>query len=255
MLLIGNSTISRALKNLVPNAIIAGRKDSDIYFDLNENQSLPWSESLVYTIANFSEDLAEAMKTNVYDFTRFCELERTDHFIFISSVDVNKNSSYSITKRLAEEVLFFKQIETKTPLTILRPTRLLSADPQSVSHQPFFYDLLRKIKNNEKVSVTQTYRNFLFVEDLAKIILKVIEKRITGVYPCYFPTNFFYPILAQIAKEVLNSSSEIEIDLDGQSFICSSEPILDLSLYNKINWFPQIGMKEMIERIDKAGLL
>jgi nucleoside-diphosphate-sugar epimerase len=255
ILLAGNSGLSKAIKQKCPEAKIAGRGNSDYWLNLANIQFPQFSDIdiMVNTISLFEEDLEEAIQINVLGAIRLCKLALlvgTKHFIYISTCDLNKNTVYSNTKRMAEQALVFYCQKNSLPLTILRPTRLYSNDVGAKIHQPFLFSIIGKIIEGRAVTVDSVYRNFLHADDLAEIVLRVIEKKIFGTYYCYFPQNISYPKIAQIAKEVFDSDSEITVNPvtneEPEQIGCFDE------LYELIDFIPQISMLEGLVKYQES---
>lgn len=97
-----------------------------------------------------------------------------------SKTGVNKYwGSYGTDKLEAENFLINKFKETSFPVVILRPPYIYG-EGNNVYRESYIFD---RLKSNEKILLPKkgnTIIQFIHIEDLYRIVLKVIEKNITG---------------------------------------------------------------------------
>ena len=246
--------------------ITLGRKNADIELDLesvNALIQLPLNiDVIVHSAAHFGgftfKDTIDAIKVNILGTLRLFDaavISNVGQFVYISSVyshlssNSNLYSIYSLTKKCTEDILQLYAKGKKVKLLILRPSLLYGNFFSMRKHQPFFYSILDKISQNEKVVFwgrRDPTRNFIHIDDLTNIIYLCIQNGIEGEYDCAFPTNVSFKEIADAAKSSFNSSSEIVFDTSMPD-TADLDIEFDTSLYSKINFYPKIPMKEGIK--------
>ena len=90
-------------------------------------------------------------------------------------------------------------------------------------------------------------RNFIHVEDVAKIIALVIQRKIKGTYACMNTKNVSYSEVAAAAIEAFGSKSTVKFikeqpDIPNNIF----EP--DDSLFRLIDYYPQISISHGMKK-------
>jgi nucleoside-diphosphate-sugar epimerase len=90
-------------------------------------------------------------------------------------------------------------------------------------------------------------RNFIHVEDIAKIIALVVQRRIEGMYSCINFENVSYSEIAAAAINVFKSKSTVKF-MKEKADIPNNIFDFDDSLFRLIDYYPQIsillGMKK-----------
>ncbi len=262
--LVGNSSsISQALISLFKSGeeiITLGRKDADVEIDLNRQDkiSLPNGiDVMIHTAAHFGgsslTDTCDAINVNILGTLRLFDAaieSKVKQFVYISSIYSHLQPTsklygvYSISKKCSEDLLKLYSINKSIKLVILRPSQIYGNFQSNKKHQPFFYSIIDKVRKNEKVvfyGKRDPKRNFIHINDLAKIIYRTVFDNIEGDYDCAFPYDTSFLEIAEAAKVAFNSKSEIVFD---QSF----EDVPDVgikfetSLYKKINFKPEISI-------------
>lgn len=267
----GNSNLGGVLKNTMKDyfeIILAGRKNCDWFIDLNDPKdkiNFPEGiDAVIHCAAHFGgisdTEMFESENVNVLGTLKLCQAavrHRVKHFVFISSIftQATENSMqqniYSISKRHAEEVAAFYMSQQTIAFTILRPSQLYGdADAYRV-HQPFFYDILDKVEKNKELifyGSNDARRNFIHVEDLASIILKVIQTKTRGTFACQQVDDVTYSEIANAAIVAFGSSSTVLFDHLKPDIPDNISPI-DISLYKVIDYYPLITIREGIKRV------
>lgn len=254
----------------VAEVITAGRNNCDLEFDLrNEFKSIQFPiglDAVIHAAAYFggktSQEIIDAEVINVIGTLRLCQASSVagvKHFIFISSIYSQMNpqseyySIYALSKKHAEEAVLYYCNQLGLPLTVLRPAQLYGNTDDFGRHQPFFYAMANKAEKGENINLfgkNNALRNFLHAEDLAQIVLRVIQERVTGIYACQFPVNTSILAIAKAAISAFNSASQVSF-LEHKEDIKSNVFPLDDSLYKRINFFPQIDVEEGMRKIAK----
>lgn len=267
----GNSNLGRVLKNKLEKyyeTISTGRKNCDFFLDLNDSENkiiFPDDvEVVIHCAAHFGgtsdTEILEAESVNVLGTLKLCQAavrHRVKHFVFISSIftQVEENSKnkniYTITKRHAEEMITFYMSKQEISFTILRPSQFYGDTDAYRLHQPFFYYILDKVEKEEEVvffGSNDALRNFIHVEDVASIILKVIQTNTNGIFACQQLNDVRYSEVAYAAIKAFSSSSIIRFDYSKPNIPDNIGPI-DISLYKTIGYYPAINIGEGIKRI------
>lgn len=95
--------------------------------------------------------------------------------IFLSSIQAETETTYGLSKKLAEIMLEDFSARTKTPVTIFRATNVFGE-----GCRPFYNSIVAtfcyQVVNNQKLTVKNRNRkiNFIYVKDLIKLIVKEI---------------------------------------------------------------------------------
>ena len=267
----GRSSLGRALKPVllrIGDVITVGRKDCDINFDLNdsiEKIKLPDNiDVVINTAAHFggktAEEVLEAENVNVLGTLKLCQaavLAKAKQYILISSMSscVNKNSEYygiySLSKKHSEEIAQYYCSTHSLPLTILRPSQIYGNEDYFRKHQPFLYTIIDRAEKGENITIygsRDALRNYIYIDDLTNIILKVVQKKIKGTYSCTYPTNLTYSQIAKAAISAFGSKGRI-LFLKDKPDIPDNIFKNDNSLYKKIDFYPQITIKEGMLKI------
>ncbi|RZK22129.1 MAG: NAD(P)-dependent oxidoreductase [Flavobacterium sp.] len=261
-----NSSISQAVKPLfekVSNVMTIGRSNADIILDLNNYPSEfnlpPDIDALIHTAAHFGglnvDEISDAVMVNVIGTLKLYDASvraGINQFIYISSIyshlkaDSPLYGIYSISKKYAEEILRLHSKNKPTKLTILRPSQIYGGFESNRIHQPFFYSIIDKIRKNELVTFYGKHdpqRNFIHIDDLAEIIYQVVIKGVEGDFDCAFPENITFAGIADAARSVFQSESEILFDRDKPD-LADINIKYDHNLYEILNFQPKITMLE-----------
>lgn len=274
VLLVGGSSslgkvLIPALKDIA-QVITAGRNNDDLYLDLEEitkPMSLPLGiDVVIHTAAHFggktSQEIIGAEKVNVLGTLRLCQASvqaDVKHFIFISSIYSQMNpqsdyySAYALSKKHAEEAAHFFCSQEEMPLTVLRPAQLYGNTNDFAKHQPFLYAMANKAESGEEITLygkNDALRNFLHVDDFTQIILKVIQKKVTGIYSCQFVTDTSISAIAKAAISAFNSAAKVSFLEDKGDIKSNIFPIED-ALYQKINFYPKVNIEDGMRMIAK----
>ena len=113
------------------------------------------------------------------------------------------------------------------------------------------YRAIDKAEKNEDITIYGTHdalRNYIHVDDFAKLISLVVEKRVTGLHPC---TNAIDVSLSQVANAAIGAfccDSRV-VYLKDMGDIQDNVFPYDDSLYSQINYFPRISIEEGVKSI------
>ena len=265
------SSVSKALKPKLleyAEVITAGRANCDITLDLNNlNEEIKFPSEIdvvINTAASFGgisdKEILETENINVLGTLRLCEAAKgkhVKHFILISSIfaTLNENSKnysiYALSKKHSEDIARYYCTLNKLPLCILRPSQIYGIGDGFRKHQPFFYHMIDKAQNNEDIELCGTNdpkRNYIYIDDLTSIIVKVIQNNIEGTYSCVQERDLTYSEIAKAAFKAFNTNGKVIFHKD-QPDISDNIFQIDNSLYKKIGFYPEISIQEGIKKI------
>jgi nucleoside-diphosphate-sugar epimerase len=261
-----NSSISKVLIPLFSyeaEILTLGRKNADITIDLsNQNHQVFLEQGIdvmIHTSAHFGgvtyEEISDSVIVNVLGALKMMNAafhSGVKHFIYISSIYSHLQSSsnffniYSVTKKFSEEILELFCKGKNIKLTILRPSQIYGNFESNRINQPFFYSIVKKVRNNEDVIFYGTHdpmRNFIHINDLAEIIYRVVKRGIEGNYDCVYNENITFTQIVHAAKLAFNSNSKIIFD-KSKPDIADNVFEINTSLNDLINFYPRISIEE-----------
>jgi len=267
----GNSSLGNSLKKFFSGfseVITAGRKNCDLTFDLKDPISmiqLPENmDAVIHTAAQFGirsdEEILDTEDVNVLGTLKLCQAAvqaNAKHFILISSIysslkrNVNNYNIYTLSKKHAEEVAHLYCTTHSLPLTVLKPSPLYGNEESFRVHQPFFYTIVDKAERGEDIALygsNDAIRNYLHVDDLSEVIVRVIVKKIHGSYSCTYTTDVTYSQIARAALEAFKSVGKVYF-LKDKPDIPNNIFEKDFSIHGKIDFYPQISIEEGLRRL------
>ena len=272
----GTSTLGKYLKEYLSGSyeiLTAGRKNCDVIFDLGDSSSnfkIPDDLDVVINTASqfgghSDEQILETETINVLGTLKLCQASvrtKAKHFIFISSIysSFPRNSGnfniYALSKKHAEEVAELYCSTHGMSLTIIRPCPLYGTHDGFRVHQPFFYSIIDKAERGEDIPLFGTndpVRNYLYIDDLLEVISRVISGKTEGVYSCCHTADTTYSQIANAAFAAFQSN--------GKVYYVKDKPNIpdiifdkDLTIYEKINFFPRISIGEGIKKIAESRI-
>lgn len=267
----GTSSLAHALKPVLAEfaeVITAGRSGCDMYMDLSdpvEKIELPkYIDVVINTAAHFGGDdygqIYQAENVNVLGALKLCQVcltARVQHLVHISSTSAYLGTTsdyygiYALSKKQSDEVVQLFYSSFKLPCAILRPSQLYGNEDSFRKHQPFLYTAIEKAEKNEDITIYGTHdalRNYIHVDDFAKLISLVVVKRVEGLHSC---TNAIDVSLSQVANAVISAfccDSRV-VYLKDMGDIQDNVFPYDDSLYSQINYFPRISIEEGVKSI------
>ena len=267
----GTSSLGNALKPVLSEfseVVTAGRKDCDITLDISEPMekiSIPFNiDTVIHMAANFvdttPQEILQTETVNALGTLKLClaaAQAKVKHFILISSMSacLKENSEYyslySLSKKHSEELASFICTKLFLPLTILRPSQIYGNEESFKKHQPFIYSMINKAESGEDITIYGSHdalRNYIHVDDLTKIISKVVQNKIEGIYSCMYSSNVTYSQIAKAALSAFKSKAKIRF-LKNKPNIPDNIFEKDNSLYEKIEFYPQISIEEGMKKI------
>lgn len=266
----GTSSLAQALKPVLSEfaqVITAGRTNCDLHLDLNdplERMGLPADVDVVLnTAATFGGyqfgDILEAQNVNVAGVLKLCQASmkaEAKHLVLISSLFASLSQSspfyniYALSKKQSDELAQLYSTSFGLPLTIIRPSQIYGVGFEHLrKHQPFFARIIESAANHEDIDIygsNDPRRNFIHVNDVAKIISLVIQNKIEGTFACMNPKDVSYSEIAQAAIAAFASKSIVRF-LPDKPDIPNNVFEIDTSLYRLVNYYPQISISQGME--------
>jgi len=276
VLIVGaNSSVGQALKTVLSEScevVTAGRKNCDIALDLTwpaERFLLPDDvDAIVHTAAHFggktNDDILGAEEVNVLGTLKLCQAAASAtvrHFVLISSIfaslsdDSEHYSVYALSKKHSEDVARFVCRGHSLPLTVLRPSQIYGTGPRFRMHQPFLYLMIDKARKGEDIALYGTrdpLRNFIYVDDLAAVISRVLSKRLVGTYSCQHPRDVTYSEIAKAAFRAFDTRGNVRF-LRDKPDIPDNVVAIDEALYEAIGFRPSTSIDEGLVRIARMS--
>lgn len=273
ILILGNTSLlgRRLVRKLsVENHIVtAGRNETaDIYFDLAEGPpDLPDDlncDVLVHCASSFGDDtLAGAVENErvnslgAFHVAGLASRTSCKHLIFISSISAYRHpeneyyGSYGMSKAHAEDNLAFSCSLLNITFTALRLSQLYDESGEARRHQAFFYHLIDKVSKGQDITLfgsKDRLRNYIYVDDAAEVIEKVIGSAPGGSFPVIFPESYSLTRIVRTACEVFGSRSRISF-LEDKPDIKSVYIPTSPELYSLVGYVPETDLRKGISMI------
>ena len=275
ILIIGNdSTIAKRLfNNLSPNheLITAGIGDNtNIYFDLlkldNNFEDLPNFDIIIHCAASFLDNSIDNMIKNEIinsigslQVCKLAEISNCKHIVYLSSIftlDHPENvffNSYGLSKKHGQDNIEFFCKNKGINYTSLLLSQVFDEKGEAKKHQGFLYQIIDQASKGLDINIygnKDPLRNFIFIQDVVKIIEKVIEKGINGSYYVVSPKTLKLSEISQIALNIFNKGGKV-IFLKDKPDVPSIYVPQKFELYDLIDYYPQIDIEEGIRLIKK----
>jgi nucleoside-diphosphate-sugar epimerase len=268
----GGSNLGKELKKKLLkydyDIYTAGRNNCDFNFDLKDDiEDIKINMSfdiVILASAHFGglniDEMIDTLNVNVLGTLKVCNLVSKvsgKHFILISSMSatLNENSEYfgiyALSKRHSNDIakLFCKI--NKLPLTILMPSQIYGDNLNFRNHQPFLYKMINNSIKFEDIEIygnNDAIRNYIHVDDLSEVIIRVIKKKVLGEFQCISPNNITFSEMAKICFEEFKFNGRIIFNKTKES-IPNNIFHYDPQLYVKIDFVPNIDFRNGIKRI------
>ncbi len=228
----GNSSLSNGLKpvfSAFAEVITAGRKDCDITLDLNDPAAafhlLGNIDTVIHTAGHFGgktdKDISDAEYINVLGTLKICQAavsSNVKHVVYISSIfssltpASHNYSIYALSKKHSEELAAFYCSGHSLPLAILRPSQLYGSAESFRKHQPFFYLMVDKAEKGEDIELYGSHdpvRNYIHIDDMARIVAEVVKQKTEGVFGCVNQVNTTYSRIAEASYAAFNTRGKV----------------------------------------------
>lgn len=252
--------------------VTVGRRESDIVFDFARDTDLKIPgdiDAIVHFAAamDSSSDAAvmEMIQTNVAGVLKVCMAAKrygVGFVVCISSISaVYPETSeyynfYALTKKQMEEAASLYCKKNNIKLCIIRPGQIFGEGCGYEKNQPMLYTMIQKAVENKQICIYGTHdaiRNYIFADNLFRLIEEAIERQAEGMIEAIDPQNYRLSEAAEIIIDKFKSSSEI--------VFCEEKPdIHDLPIISipdeRENFFdkwkiPFIGFEKAMELVSR----
>lgn len=250
--------------------LTVGRGGSDVYFDL-AGEDFPEIQgaydAAVLCAASFGGNDETGMLTNArvnaLGALRAAVLaERTgcQHLIYISSMFAIEHpengyfGSYGLSKRQGQEnAAMFCQAKGIRFASLL-PSQIYDVAGKGRRHQPLLYRIIDCARAGEEVVLhgrRDPLRNFLYVDDFAEIVVRVLARGVAGFFPCVQPRSFRLSEIATMAFRLFGQPERIRFLAEKPDIATVFIPT-DHRLYELVGYVPETGLEEGLAKIREA---
>ena len=201
--------------------------DADLHYNVGEpfaaSVRLYDFDALAICSASFEGATIEGMRQNLavnvegtLQLLKLATDSRVPHLLYVSTVSaISGDDCYGLTKAMAEKVLVQLCVNLDIALTIIRPSQVYDTSGTAARHQPFFYNVLNQVAAGRDVMVYGTKdveRNYLHVDDLARVLLACLRSGTAGTFNAVHPTSTKVSELVGVACSAFESRSRINFD-------------------------------------------
>lgn len=285
IMIVGHSSMvaKRLAKRLerTNEVIRIGRTDADIKMDLGlkapefskvktflENQSVSKVNAIVHCAASFEDDSLEGMLknevVNAVGAIHVCELAALtdcDHIIGISSTSAYEHpdnqlfGSYGLSKKHGQDLMQLYCNKHEKSFTSLNFSQIYDEFGEAKRHQKAFYSIMESAKVGDPFCIwgeSDSKRNFIFVDDVVDIIVRTIEKHVTGIFPAVSPDTYSFSEIVRMAYEEYGQILNLRFDKSKPSIPSIFIPD-DMRLYELLNYYPKTSLSRGISLV-RQGL-
>ena len=217
-------------------AALVPTKKATRNYNLSQKTNYQGTKNLVDGIINFQKKktyLFFSSSSHVYSFSN----KIIDEKFLLKGI-----SKYGKTKVKAERYIHKKS--NKIDTCIGRISSLVSEN-QSKNYMLINLIYLGKKKLKLKFRNSNIKRNFIYVDDVSKIILKLVEKKIKGIFNISSSQKTYFPNLFKFLNQKYNF--QIETRLKQKEYLLLSNKLL----LNKIGKFKFTKLEQIINKIYK----
>lgn len=245
--------------------------DSDIRLDLAASALPPMEKKLnadvlFHCAAVFGDDSWEGCRLNErvnalgsYLVAELAESLGCKAIVYAGSIFSYANQegrldSYGSSKARGEEILAWSMHRVGGSFASLRFSQLYDDNGLCCRHQPWFGRIVAYANSGQNLRMPggDAKRNYLHVQDAVKMLLIVAEKRMAGIFPATAPESYTPFEIAKLAYEVFAKGGKVELAPEKAPF--RGVPIPDSEeTYKKLDYVPEIGIREGLMRIQMAG--
>lgn len=273
IIITGNtSALSNVLKKYLESAhhiFLTGRNsEADIYLDFGNYEETPnnlpeCADVIIHCAASMNGNgIKDAIQNEVvnsigaFKVAEIAELVNCKHVIYISSISVYEKDndyfgSYGLSKRHGQENLKFICSKNGISFTALMLSQVYDDTFVFEKHQPLFYNIIENASKGRDITLfgsNDALRNLIHAQDIAEVIKRIIDSRLTGEFDCVSPRSYKLSEIVRIAIDTFNKGGEIRFHQDKPNIGNMNIPH-DQSLYESLSFVPQIDLEEGMKRI------
>lgn len=126
------------------------------------------------------------------------------------STEVTPENYYSLSKRVSEQLVEIWGKESNVTTCILRLTQIFGIGDRS---NKFIPSIIRQIKDQSKITIYgdgSDRRDYLFVEDAARMIADCCEKKVSGIFNLASGKSISLNDVVEIIQEIADKKLDIE---------------------------------------------
>jgi nucleoside-diphosphate-sugar epimerase len=275
VVIIGNtSMIAKRIRSQfdgLATVLMAGRSaEAEVRFGLDEDyafdERIGRTDAIVHCAASFGgnemESATQNELVNAAGAFRVAQLARDTkcaHLIYVASTAIYDHpqneyfGSYGLSKRHGQENLDWACRQLGVHFTALVVSQVYDEFGEARKHQPLFYRVIDAARKGGDVTFygeVDPERNLLFVGDLAEIVRRVIQLRITGIHPAVHPKSNRLSEIAETAFQVFGNGGKVIFRKDMPNIPTIYVPART-DLYERIEYAPQTGLSVGIGMIKK----
>lgn len=209
----------------------------------------------------FPEEFLKVNALGTQNVVNFCH-SNSIHLIFISAYiygnvshpivnenqPLNANNPYALSKKIAEEICLFYKHNLGLALSIIRPFNVYGPFQKDTFLIP---QIIKSIKTENRIQVKSLTpkRDYIYVDDLSNMILKIIQSNKQGIYNAGFGKSFSVQEVISVIQNVLNTNFSI-LSEEVSRVNEIDDTVADISKANsELNWFPLVDLKEGIRKL------
>ncbi|HRO22600.1 MAG TPA: NAD(P)-dependent oxidoreductase [Nitrosomonas europaea] len=246
----------------------AGRRDADVFFDLTQWLNPPEVREsfdvVVHAAADFGgpddQDAVRAEVVNAAGTLAVCALAKqvqARQVVLLSSLSATYQAGdayfgiYALSKRHGEELARWYCQDHTLGLSILRPSQVYDDQGAGRRHQNLFYAVVDHAEAGDEIlfhGTRDARRNYIHLDDLAEVVLRVIQQRRLGGFVCAHPRSVCLSELAKAAYAAYGSDRDARF-LPDKPALADLPEIHDFQIYGLIGYSPRIDVEEGYMRI------
>jgi UDP-glucose 4-epimerase len=262
---IGSEVVSALKKNSI-SCVSVSRKDCNLlafdevkqYFLQYKTQNL----DIIFTasIVRRKNDSESALENNILMIRNFIKAtysHQINSFIFLSSIDVYHNNNLSLNEstkllpnkpyaasKLSSEIILKKAFKDK--LIILRLPGVYGKNDKNGSIIGKFTELIKNNTDLKLINKGLQYRDYLYVEDIPKVILSLLESTFSGTFNLSTGRSLRLVEIVKIISNALGKTPSISESVEDLSQV-------NIKISNKkfIDTFPNFSFTSMESGIKK----
>ena len=194
------------------------------------------------------ESTAKVVKANVLDLCYILDQAiqyKFKSFIFIStsSVKLQIQTTYSRTKKAAEEILLAYKEKYRLPILIIRPFSMVGVGEQ---HQHLIPTLIRSCLKGEKMNfVPNAKHDYIAVEDVVDGILNLSEHSNGGIYELGSGKSVSNQEVLELVEKVTGKKANITIVPNMRSYDTQQWVSTNFRA-RSFGWLPKITLEQSI---------
>lgn len=264
VLLVGaRSTLGRVLHGQLAafaEVITAGRSDCDLTLDLAGDIAIPAGlDAVVNCAADFGGSDGAAMlraeAVNVGGLLKLCmacSAAGASQLLHVSSIFAELAptspffNAYALSKRHGDEAAQLYAATHGLALAIVRPAQIYGVGEAYRRNQPFLYTLIDRAEAGDEIVIygrNDALRNFIHVDDLARLLALAVQRRLRGLYRCVAPANLRYSQIAQAAIGAFGGTATLRFDATRPD-IPDNAFDADSALFDAVGSTPQIAIAD-----------